>query len=405
MFEALKKAMGLKERKQLGWLFGLSRPGLSIGSDYRSMALSGYQANVYCMACVRAISMACGGIPWNAYRRKGDLMQEVIDHPLLDLLRRPNPWQGQSRFFENVVGFLMLSGDSYIYPNGPDRGPPRELYCLRPDRMQPIPGNNVRPVSAYRYTVGGVMQEIPAEKVLHLMLFNPLDDLKGMSPIQAAAYSIETGNEAKTWNLALLKNSGRPSGALVSEKDLTDAQFNRLKGELRDRYTGPVNAGRPVLLEGGLKWQEMSFSPADMAWLESQKLSAREISVAFGVPPELVGDSTNKTYSNYKEARKAFYQETVLPLMDWIRDELNNFLVPMFGDRDLFINYDRDSIDALQEDRNELWTRMNNASWLTINEKREACGYEAVEGGDVILVPATMIPTGAEPARDEGGGA
>jgi len=135
----------------------------------------------------------------------------------------------------------------------------------------------------------------------------------------------------------------------------------------------------------------MSVSPKDMDWLEGMKLSAREIAIGFGVPPELIGDTANKTYSNYREARKAFYTETVLPLMDWFRDHLNAWLVRKFGD-DLWLDYDRDEIEALQEDRQAVWERLIRADWLTINEKRRAVGYEEIPGGDVILAPISVVP-------------
>jgi HK97 family phage portal protein len=128
-----------------------------------------------------------------------------------------------------------------------------------------------------------------------------------------------------------------------------------------------------------------------MDWLEGRKMSRVEICNVFQVPPELIGIQDQKTYSNYQEARKAFYTETVLPLMDRLCDDLNNWLVPVFGDN-LILDYDKDEIEALQEDREKVWTRVQNANWLTVNEKRSATGYEEIDGGDVVLVPATLVP-------------
>jgi len=216
-----------------------------------------------------------------------------------------------------------------------------------------------------------------------------------MSPIEAAARSVDQNNESRAWNVALLQNSARPPGALVAEQELQEEQFNRLKEQIKEQYSGAKNAGRPLLLEGGLDWKEMGLSPADMHWLEGLKLSAREIAIAFGVPPELIGDTANKTYSNYKEARQAFYTETVLPLMDWIRNELNNWLVPKFGDDRIYIDYDRDEIEALQEDRAAVWEKAMEAvkiGVLTPNEARLLLGYEEVPGADTLMVPGNMMP-------------
>jgi len=364
--------------------------------NYANFAKEGYGSNVYVYACVRQIAMACAGIPWLVYRTANDgTVEELESHPLKELLNGPNPWQGGSEFFESVVGFLMLAGNSYIEAAGPENGPPRELYVLRPDRMKVIAGNSQQLIAGYQYTVGGITVNFKPEEILHLKLFNPLDDWYGMSPIEAAARSIDQNNESRAWNVALLQNSARPPGALITEHELQPDQFERLKEQINHEFTGAKNAGRPLLLEGGLDWKEIGLTPAEMHWLEGLKLSAREIAIAFGVPPELIGDNANKTYSNYKEARQAFYTETVLPLMDSIKGELNNWLIPKFGDKRIYIDYDRDEIEALQEDREAVWARALEAvktGILTPNEARVMLGYDEVEGGDMLMMPANMIP-------------
>src|SRR4029079_10912364 len=125
-------------------------------------------------------------------------------------------------------------------------------------------------------------------RVLHVKSFHPLDDWYGMSPLEAAAFSIDQHNDAAKWNATLLQSSGRPSGALVykppypdSPDALGDAQRAALKEELDNFFTGAQNAGRPLVLEGGLDWKEMSMSPKDMDWLAGKDVSAREIALAF----------------------------------------------------------------------------------------------------------------------------
>jgi len=212
-----------------------------------------------------------------------------------------------------------------------------------------------------------------------------------MSPLQAAAKSVDQNNMSREWNVQLLQNGARPWGALSTEAKLDEPTRKRLEKKLEEKYSGYAAGGRPMVLEGGLKWEEMGLSPVDMAWLEGTQLSAREIAIAFNVPPELIGDSSNKTYSNYKEARLALYIENVLPLMSWIRDEFNRWLVPRFG-KNLYLDYDKDEIEALQEEREKVWARIKDAHFLTQNEKRLALGYETRPDCDVILVPYSMIP-------------
>src|SRR5437764_187668 len=184
---------------------------------------------------------------------------------------------------------------------------------------------------------------------------------------------------------ALLDNSARPSGALVYDGPegavLSDNQFERLKRELEDNYQGAVNAGRPLLLEGGLDWKAMSLSPKDMEFLEAKHTAAREIALAFGVPPMLLGIPGDNTFSNYQEANRVFFRATVLPFANRIGCALAQWLAPAFG-ADLRLAIDIDRIDALATDRAALWERATAAPFLTINEKRAATGYGPLEGGD-----------------------
>jgi HK97 family phage portal protein len=226
------------------------------------------------------------------------------------------------------------------------------------------------------------------DPILHLRLFHPLNDYYGFSPIEAAAAGIDIHNAAGSWNKALLDNGARPSGALIyhgadGQANLSEEQFARLKSELGDNYQGTANAGRPLLLEGGLDWKEMSFNPKDMDFIQSKNISAREIAAAFGVPPMLLGITGDNTYANYQEANRAFYRQTVLPLAGKAARALSAWLGPRFGG-DLRLWYDADQVEALSYDRELLWKRVRSADFLTVNEKRAALGYAPIAGGDAL---------------------
>ena len=203
-----------------------------------------------------------------------------------------------------------------------------ELYALRPDRVQVIAGDSFMPVG-YRYTVGsqhidyqvdGISGRTP---ILHIKNFHPLSDWYGLSSIEAAAYSIDQHNQAGAWNQALLQNGARPSGAVMikgnENNPLTDEQFSRLRDTIDEVFSGPANAVRPLLLDAGLEWKEMSLSPRDMDHITSKNNSAREIALALGVPPQLLGIPGDNTYSNLSEARIALWEQTVLPLGKYYR--------------------------------------------------------------------------------------
>lgn len=355
--------------------------------EYGQLALEGFQKNVIAYRAIRLVSQNAAAVPWILFKGRGKRRREVEEHPLLDLLHRPNPQQGGAALFESLYGFFLIAGNCYLEAVGPDgAGEPKELWALRPDRMRVIPGAGGVP-AAYRYQVDGRSIDYSADpvtgwaRVLHVKSFHPLDDWYGMSPLEAAAFSIDQHNDAAKWNAALLQSSGRPSGALVyrpphsdSPDALTLEQREALKAEMDRFFTGPGNAGRPLVLEGGLDWREMSLSPKDMDWLAGKDVSAREIALAFHVPPQLIGIEGSLTFSNMEQARLALYDDAVLPLLDHFKDELNNWLAPRFGE-DLRIDYDPDAIEALAPRREKIWARIAAADFLTSDEKREAAGY------------------------------
>ncbi|HEX3710797.1 MAG TPA: phage portal protein, partial [Pseudolabrys sp.] len=321
---------------------------------------------------------------------------ELSEHPLLDLIARPNPRQDGPSLLENITAHLLLAGNAYIEAvgiAGDGVSNVRELYALRPDRMKVVPGTDGWP-QAYDYTVSGATvrfdQSAPQPPILQLTLFNPLDDYYGLSPLEAAACAVDTHNAAAKWNKALLDNAARPSGALVYDGPdgavMSDAQFERVKKELADLYQGSANAGRPLLLEGGLDWKAMSLTPKDMDFMEAKHSAAREIALAFGVPPMLLAIPGDNTYSNYQEANRVFWRQTVLPLANRVGAALTQWLSPTFG-AGLTLTVDADKIEALSPDRAALWERVTNAPFLTVNEQRAATGYGALAGGDVFQAP------------------
>jgi HK97 family phage portal protein len=347
---------------------------------YDRLAEEAYRRNVIAFRCIREIAQSVASIPWCLY----DGSAELVEHSLLQLLRKPNPQMGQAQLMEALVSYHQISGNAYLEAVRVDGEAPRELWVLRPDRMKIVPGSAGVP-AAYEYAAGGKAVRWQADPhtgqadVLHFKGFHPTDDWYGQGPLEAALLSIDQHNTASSWNQALLQNAARPSGALVyAPKDgpslLTDEQYRRLKQELEEQIEGAANAGRPLLLEGGLDWKSMSLTPADMDWRQGRDAVAREIALAFGVPAQLIGLPDAQTFSNFKEARLAFYEDTVLPLTFALRDALNAWLVPMFGES-LRLEPNLDEVSALSPRREALWARITAADFLTADEKRQAVGY------------------------------
>ncbi len=391
-----------KSKKSYSGLFSRSylqsyvyQPGKAVWMprEYHRFADEGYGRNVIVYRCISLIAQSAASVPWLLYHTDGEEKKEIRKHPLLDLLARPNPSHGGSEFIEHLFAFRMISGNVFVQAVGADSNePPKELHILRPDRVTIVAGSGYFP-KAYRYTVGDNYKDFYVNQlngksaILHIKNFHPLNDYYGLSPIESAAYSIDQHNQAAVWNQALLQNGARPSGALVVNAEnngtLTDDQYNRIKAQMDEQFSGAINSGRPLLLEGGLDWKEMSISPKDMDFISGKHSSARDIALAFGVPPQLLGIPGDNTYNNFAEARLALWESTIIPLLQNVTDTFNNWLSPMFGEG-LKLDYDLDEVSALTPRREKMWAKVQKAEFMTINEKRQAIGLDSIEGGDKL---------------------
>lgn len=226
---------------------------------YDSLAEEGFRKNVVAYRCISMVAQAAAQIPWLLYDQSG---RDYTQHPVLDLLARPNPLMDGTVWRENLFATYQIAGNVYCEAVRPrDGGKPQELYALRPDRMKIITGVTGFP-QGYEYQVAGQTTRWSADvltglsNILHIKHYHPLDDWYGLAPLESALLAIDQHNAAGGWNQALLNNGARPSGALVfapkeGPATLTEEQVRRLKEQLDEYYQGHRNAGRPMVLEGG----------------------------------------------------------------------------------------------------------------------------------------------------------
>ena len=349
-----------------GWRDGHAAPG------YEEQVRAGFCRNAVAQRAVKLVAEAIGNATL------------VASEPALAALVTAR--SGGQSLVETVAAQLLLHGNAYVQLLRDTDGSVAELFALRPERVAVEPDASGWP-AAYRYTVGASTTRLSADpvrpEVIHLKAFHPLDDHYGLGCLAAAASAIAIHNAAAGWNKALLDNAARPSGALVYDPGdgsaLSAEQFARLKTEMEAGFQGAGNAGRPMLLEGGLKWQAMSMTPADMDFVGLKAAAAREIALAFGVPPMLLGLPGDSTYANYREANKALWRLAVLPLAAMLLDGLCDGLKGWFEAPSLRVDLDR--VPALAEDRQALWSSVGAADFLTVEEKRVMLGIGAgVEG-------------------------
>lgn len=338
----------------------LSRCARFTTPEFSSLCREGFAKNPIVYRCVRLIAENAASVPL------GDWLADVLP---LDQLER-------------FYGYLQVAGEAYLEAVDFDENI-IEIRALRPDYVKSLTDRAGRPAGfeLLRGEARQIVRRDPLTGRCNLFahrLFNPLDD-QAQSPLQAAATSVDLHNQGTRWAKSLLDNSARPSGALIysgqAGSQLTPDQIERLKSELEAGFTGPARAGRPMVLEGGLDWKTMGLSPSDMDFAQGRREAARDIALAFGVPPMLLGIPGDNTYSNYAEANRAFWRQTIVPLVNKTAHLLSAWLEAWpdeEGERRVRPDYDR--VPALSDERAALWTRLGSASFLTESERRDLAG-------------------------------
>ena len=396
------KTLETKNSNMMGY-FGVGTEEAKVYT-YQELAKEGYLKNAIVYRCVNEISKGASAVP--LILKNGD---EIVEqHPILDLLNRPNPLQSYSEFFNSLFGYVLLGGNAYILKVGAEQGAPKELHQLRPDRMV-IKGSGNPIPDRYEYVVNGRVQKTYMvdqvngySEVKHVKLWNPLDDYYGLSPMSAAAVEVDQFNMSSKHNVNLLQNGARPSGAVIFKPqddagfaaNLSESQRQQLLTDLNNRFSGAGNAGRPMLLEGDFDWKEMGLTPKDMDFHRLKNMAATDIALCFGVPSQLVGVPDAQTYANVSEARLALYEETIIPHLRKIQSDLNEWLVPLYDDR-LKLEFDIDSIPALSERKRKTYENVTSAvreGIMTRNEAREQIGLSPVDGADGLYISANLFP-------------
>ncbi len=346
--------------------------------NFSSLCREGFARNPIVYRCVRLIAEAAASVPFSVQGEES-ASEFLTRSPLLS---------SSTETLESFYGYLQLSGEAFLEARMIS-GTPSFLFALNPEEVSPLQTRTGAQTAWDVETNDGAKRRLHLDlatgrsPLLAMHLFSPQDNV---SPLQAAAQAVDLHNEGGRWAKALLENSARPSGALIykgasGSDHLTEDQFGRLKSELESGHAGARHAGRPLILEGGLDWKSMSLSPTDMDFIQARREAAREIALAFGVPPLLLGLPGDNTYANYREANQAFWRQTIIPLVRKTSDGLQSWLRPWFGD-DLLISPDLEKVPALSEDRNTLWQRLTTADFLSDAEKRALAGLTP-DGGKI----------------------
>lgn len=360
-------------------------------STENNLALEGYSLNSSANASINKIIKAI--IQMRLFvTDKGDEENKPIENKLSILLNNPDANQGQAQWLEEYFGYYLTFGNSFIlkFSNemGLNIGQTKFLKVLSQRQIRIITKETMVGKVLDRYEFQNKKtSQIKTEDILHGKTFNPLNQVIGLSPLLACGLSIDMDNEIKRWNVKLLQNGVNPAGIYTTDGELTPTQFRRMQAQVAEN-SGPENAGKEKIMEGGLKYQQTGITPKDADFLKGQMLSKREIASVFNIAPQLIGDTASQTFANYEQAILSLHNDTAFPLLEALVDQLNNWLTPAFGDN-LVIRIDDSGVEALTEQKQKRWAAIDASNELKTNEKRNKKGFDDLEDeeeGEAIVV-------------------
>lgn len=352
----------------------------------------GYACSVYVYRSVRTIIQAASAIPWIVVDKNGE---RIPGHEFEKLMAKPNPYFSGQDLIEFTIAHLCLVGNSLWQPIFVN-GKPREFWITMPDKVKPVPGGDW--ISRWEVKgEGGKTENRPPETFIHFMQVNPGNPYWGIGPLQAAARTVDTDNEAQDTQKVTMQNRAMPSGILSPDTDIPPDQFEQTQKQFKELYKTKTARREPWLLNAGMKWQQMSLSAVEMDFIASRLQNKRDIAAAFGISPIFLGDLEQSSYNNMAEARKALYQDVVIPMLDDIQATLNMRIAPLYGDN-LSIAYDLSGVAAL---RGDFTAKVTQAQTLfnmgvpfeQINSRLEL-GFDKFTGWDRSYKPFNLMADG-----------
>jgi len=341
----------------------------------------------------------------------------IRDSPVLNLLNRPHKNSSAIAFRKDMAAHYLITGNTYIVAVGNINRPPIELMPISPKDVSVVQGGNgqINNIVIGSLTFPGSYTENTGKKegysrdslteLKQIRSFSTRNNslLQGQSVLLSAADEVRQNIEGNRHNLSLLTNGGRVSLVFAFEKDMSTDDAEAIKVRLENQYSGADRAGKiAVTSDGSLDIKELGKTNKDMDFAILHQMTKQAVALAYKFPlPILSTDAA--TMNNMENAKTALYDDAVLPLADVIFEGLSTWLLPRFGiDPDKFhITYDIDQITALSGRRQSELKLRNELNIDTPNEMRTLVGQEPLEGGDTLMVSATMVPLGTDIFTDD----
>ena len=331
------------------------------------------------------------------YLRKAVEVEEVLEHPFLELMKNVNPFMNEFELKEMTDLHEELVGNNYWYIVSNGAGIPAEIWIVPPDKISVIPSKEEF-IKGYIYKVGNEEIVFDRDEIIHFKFPSPTSPYYGCSPFSAIIHAYNINENMNRYESALFRNNARPDGILSTEQGINETEFNRIKTAWTENYGGTKKQGKTALLERGLKYQPISFTPRELSFLAGRKVTKEEIFNAYGLPLGLFDKESNR--ANSEQASYTYMRDTISPRHRRQEQKINEQLMPRYGNGEqLFCAYE----NCVPEDKafkQKSKTENVIAGIISRNEARREDGLEDMEGADVLYIDGRLVPIGTKP---EGG--
>ena len=372
------------------------------GAISNSLTIYESVSSVY-IAVQAIVTAAKNGVPkiYNASN------EDISDREEFKVIYDPNPIQTYQEFTEGTLTYLLLPGEAYWFMIKNQREQVIETILLNSKDVH-IEVDNKGYIEGYKVYIGGKFVILSHNEVFFIKRFNPKSIIfKGLSPLSSVLGDSNLDRYAQAFSQSFFAHGGRPSGAVTTEQTIDKEGYAREKARLRTEYGGIDNAYKIMLLDRGLKYNQLSLSPQEADYLESRKYSARNIAAAYGVPPIFMNDFERANYANALIQERTLYQNRIIPLMADLAAIYTKFLLPMLtNEKGVRLEYDFSSVSALSQLANKITNFKEgvNIGAITRNEMRTEV-YGLPESDEPLmnsfLVPFNLISIGDTASPEE----
>lgn len=366
-------------------------------TNFKNNVIHGWRKNELIFACLKAKGNT--GSQLGIKLRNKRSQKEIEDHPLLDLLRKPNSYMDEFDLWTSVILYQHLAGRAIFEIRFNRGGIPIELHPLRPDWITPHSSGNDF-IARYEYKVPGEGRSafLDPHEVLDMVLFDPLDLYNGYPPISIAGRSGDIDNAQTDYLKRYFDEGGVPPGLLKTDQKMNKSKIDEILDLWRERYAGYRDWQTPMVLGQGYEYQKVGSLISEMGIEIVDARGEARICGILQVPPIIVGAKVGldrSTFANYKEARQSWWEDTIRPMYQDFLSGVNAQLTRYY-EEDLELFFDFSEVPAFQEDETAKYSRADigvKGGWMTVNEARELVGLDPLKKGvgDVFLRGFSMI--------------